>query len=464
MDNYWYNYIQTEICRPLEIALRGENPRVNSPFSLSYHLIDLLQYVKGTEERRELLYQCLLPYLKEYLFDPERRMCDDFVQNETDPLFWRHAATSFIASYLSGYAWIKPLFDGKDLCKVIEKWADQCAMGFDRTHDHLEWLTSAVKNGYETDWEELSARVALELKHSPSDYDKHRMEYYCFLDGIIKIALDQETDSAQKCELWTLLHKQWSVIAAIYSVLTGKILRFGYKHFTQVICHFRDVEKEYALLMVAAIRHHPLVLQTQRARQIYGELELAAKQIKQKQDLNKLCRCIFPSENWNSYDLSTPKMTAAEMAAKIDFLEKELAQNDSRKQDQRKLEAYAEYLKQQLGKSISMEELTAAILNCPAQIANVIFTQLDLRLEDVNPVWTSHRKELKHKVLALEQVEKNLLNETCNKVTAIEQAPRTVHIAHNTAPISIGQQYNYEGLAPTTTYNQLNNKELPCHL
>ena len=463
MDNHWDNYIEANICQPLEIALQGRNPGI----AISYGRFDLggkIWFVKDKNNKGALLYQHLLPYLEEYLFYPQRRMSDGFEQNENEALHWQQAATLFIASYLRECALILPIFEGRDLYEIIDGWVDQYAAGFNRTYLHFTLLVSAMKNGYKTDWEKLSFRVKAELMHCPSDYDKGRLDYYCFLDGIIKIANYQDADAEQKCELWTLLEQKWSILAAIYSVMTGKIIHTGYNHFSQIISHFRSAEKEYALLMVAAIRHHPQVLQTNKSKQIYQELEKAARQIKQKQDLNKLCGCLFPSEKWDDYNLSVPKMTAAEMAAKINFLENELANSNTRKEDQSKLEAYAEYLKQQLGKSISMEDLSAAILNCPAQFANLIFTQLDLRLEDVNPVWTSHRKELKYKVLAKEVEEKNLLNDTCSKVTAIEKSPHSVHIEHNTAPINIGQQNNYEGITPREVQNQLNNTETSCHL
>lgn len=462
MDNYWDNYIQTNICQPIEMALQGRDPGVPE-LNGRLDLYRKIWYIKTKNEKGDLLNQYLRPYMEEFLFHPQDRMYDGYDIRGNESLFWRHAATLTISDYLEYNAYVKNIFEDLNLCDVLEIWLNQCEGDYIHRDLHREILVFVVVNGYQTDWEDLHQRVKPELTHCPSDYDKKRLEYFCFLDGIIKIANNQEMDIEQKQELWTQLEQKWSILSTIYSVMTGKIIFSGHKHFAALIGQFRSSEREYALLMVAALRHHPQVLQGGKAKQIMMDLERAAKEIKQKQDLNKLCSCLFPSEQWRDYDLNAPKMTAAEMAAKINFLEKELANSNTRKEDQDKLEAYAEYLKQQLGQSISMEELTKAILNCPAQIANLIFTQLDLRLEDVNPVWTAHRKELKCKVLAKEMEEKNLLTDTCNKVTAIEQVPRSVHIAHNTAPIHIENQNNYEGIHPQEVKQQLNTIE-SCHL
>lgn len=282
------------------------------------------------------------------------------------------------------------------------------------------------------DWTDARQYVSSELVECPADYDKIRLEYFCFLDAIMKVADNTQLSQEKKVEWYTLLGKQWEVLTPIYSVMTGHIINTGHNHISPVISSFKGNKKEFASLMVAALRHHPQVLVNDKSRQIAREIEQARREIKQNLELHELCACLFPSDQWDNFDLNAPKMTSAEMLDTISNLQQELNKSASsnRQREQEAMEVFAEDLKSRLGNSISMEELESAILQCSPSIANLIFTQLDLRLEDVNEVWTTHRRSLKKKVLELDAHAKRVLDDTHEKVLSIEKRPAS-SVIHN---------------------------------
>lgn len=435
----WDYYINENICQPVDTALKGMNPGISTQRN-RFDLDGKVWYIKEKNRQGKYLYEQLKPYLEEYLFEPQHRMCDQYIENDSHPRYWNYQATDFLKKYLLQNVPAVKLFEGRNLVQVVDNWITQEISGFRRIQIHRDLLAQALSDGLQTDWNAIIEHVVPELRYCPADYDKVRLEYYCFLDAIAKIAVNEQVSDTVRREWCNLLVKRWGVLAMIYSVLIGRIINSGHSQMTAIVGQFRSTQREYAALMLAALRHHPDVLPAAKLQKNVTELQSVMRQIKQNRELHELCACIFPSEHWDDYDLATPRMTAAEMVEKISFLERELANTNNRQQDQENLEKYAEFLKEQLGKSISIDELMDAILKCPTPIANLIFTQLDLRLEDICEVWTLHRKELKQKVLLKELEEKNLVTDTFAKVVSIEKAPKVVN--HHYAPNSIHEDHS----------------------
>jgi len=438
MINDWRNYIETNICKPIDMALNGIDPGVG----LNVNELDIMGrfwFVNEKSKQGDLLFECLRPYMDEYLFEPWKRICVRYGDAETEQVYWRCVATNTIKDILK-ISSAAHLLEGKDIVDIVGKWASDEVNGYVRIWDNTELIMRAVIEGWQTDWEAIKERVKVELRYCPSDYDRIRLEYFCLLDAITKIATYDGILDEQKEDWYKLLRRKWRVLAMIYSVMTGHIINSNHKHFSSLISMFKGSRKEYASLMVAALRHHPQVLENERMKQLAKEVEGQMRTIKQNRDLHELCACLFPSEHWKEYDLDAPRMTTAEMMEKISFLEEELENSNTRKQDQERLEKIAEHLKSQLGDSISMEDLERAILSCPPTYANLIFTQLDLRLEDVNEVWTNHRKDLKKKVIELEATDSKMLNDTHSKVVALESKPNSVN--YNYASGAVHEDYS----------------------
>lgn len=434
MINDWKDYIDKNICQPLDRALNGEDPGVKVESNkLSLH--GKIWFVADKNGKRELLFDMLKPYYDEYLYDPQRRMSDRYVSNTTNPDFWKSKATATVHGFITEICHANDLLRGKNVLDTVDQWVSDYYKGYDRISLHLDLLSQAAIEGWEYDWKSILEWISGELKNCPTDYDKVRMEYYCYLDAIAKISTCTEIDDAQRKEWYGQLQKEWKMIAAVYSVMIGRIIRSGHSHISTLINQFRSTWQEYAALMVAALRHHPQVLSNYKSKELAKKLEGDMRNIKQNKELYPLCGCLFPSDHWNNYDLDAPQMSTTEMLEHIRTLEEQLEHSANRENDQEKMGLIAEYLKDSLGDSISIEQLENAILSCPPSIANLIFTQLDLRLEDVSDVWTRHRKGLKQKVLALEKRDSNILNDTHAKVLGMENKPNNVYYSYGNGAI-----------------------------
>lgn len=437
MINDWRDYIETKICKPIDMALNGIDPGVGVDAN-KLKVMGKVWYVKKKNNQGDLLFECLRPYLDEYLFEPWVRICARF-DYDSEQIYWRCMATNTIKDIVREVP-ASRLLEGKNIIDIVGKWASDEENGYARIWDNTGLIMQAVIEGWKTDWEAIRERVKAELLCCPSDYDRIRLEYFCLLDAIIKIGTYDSITEEQRKDWYELLRCNWRVLAMIYSVMTGHIINSNHKHFSSLISMFKGSRKEYASLMVAALRHHPQVLENERMKQLAKEVEGQMRTIKQNRDLHELCACLFPSEHWKEYNLDAPRMTTAEMMKKISFLEEELENSNTRKQDQERLEKLAEHLKSQLGDSISMEDLERAILSCPPTYANLIFTQLDLRLEDVNEAWTRHRKDLKKKVIELESADSKKLDDTHSKVVALESKPNSVN--YNYASGAVHEDYS----------------------
>lgn len=389
MDNYWDNYIQTRIIQPLETSLQGNDPGVRIDGCRLY-LSGIVWKVSDKNGQSSLLRAYMRPYVEEYLFAPAKRMRGIFSFDETPLAYWQRMGTGFVSEYLREHEQISTYFVGKDLHSVVETWLDNHCDGY-RLYENRTYLISALREGYSTDWTTLHSKVIPELKECPSDYDKLRLEYYCFLDAIIKVALDDNSHHDQKCEYWQQINQSWGVLSAIYSVMTGKLINTGFNHISPVISQFKGKNKEYATLMVAALRHHPEVLVNNKAWQIKGELEQSMREIKQNTELNDLCRILFPSAQWSDYNLKSPRLTTAELMQKV-------RESEELKRLLKQVEEYARTLQIELDDVSKMQPLREAFSRLDPSAARTIFSQIDMVLEGNNDIWDKNRKQLKDEV------------------------------------------------------------------
>ncbi len=390
MDNYWDNYIQTKIIQPLEVSLQGNDPGVGNDGSK----LDLKGKVWNVSEKNnqgDLLHVYMRPYIEEFLFEPHHRMRGFYSVDETIEDSWKRMGTGFIRWFIrNNNEELSSYFVDKNLHEVVESWISNSLNGASIA-DNRRYLIMAVSEGYDTDWRELQQLVVPELKNCPSDYDKLRLEYYCTLDAIIKIALDDSSDIEQKRIYWSQIGDYWNVLSAIYSVMTGKIINSGYNHISAIIGRFKGSDKPYARLMYAALRHHPQVLPTYKSEQYLNELQVAQKEIKQIKDLDDICGILFPTAGWSDYDVVTPRMTTAEMMQKV-------RESEELKRLLKQVEEYARTLQAELDDAIKMQSIREAFTHLDPATARAIFAQIDMVLEGNNEVWDRNRLVLKREV------------------------------------------------------------------
>ena len=323
-------YIKERITTPIDQALKGECPKY--PLDVQSGSVSSYIWYVCKEGHNDDLRNALTPYFRRFIWDEEEYWWKDYDYREssieTNPsLHWRLQAVHFIYEEYRKYSEtpIQELYDGFNIIEFVEKELPRFSQSayWRRSRFCKQVLTDAVRAGHTEDWQTLAAKVEPELLAAPQDYNPERVELYCFLSAMTRIALS-DASYEDKQELYKMLFEKWEVIVHIYSIMTGLIVGTAHTQMAQVIELFtRDSKKMYAMLMWAAIQHRPNILSTASCQKVIRKLEKEKNKIQQlNNELNPLCKIIFPQTDWEKYGSVVQRQSMAEIMEMIGDLKK----------------------------------------------------------------------------------------------------------------------------------------------
>lgn len=234
------------------------------------------------------------------------------------------------------------------------------------------------------------------------NFNKEKTRLYTLLIAEAMIIGSGKTQ--EECvELSTLLSNQWLEFSIMYSLFYGRNVSTDHHHFTELLSHLlcKSSCVKYLHLMLIAlgdpqqkiekiIRYSP----SENPQKLWEKVVLMQRQkdlAEQNHDLDELFAILFPSTFQQHMMTDNPYASVEEMQADI---------QESRvvKDLLKKVEEYANSLREQLGNAIAIESLREAILKCDPSTSRAIFAQLDMVLEGCNEVWDKHRLQLKKEV------------------------------------------------------------------
>ena len=418
--------IYSRIIQPLEMALQGQIP--SAPLDWGRGSVPTYAwFVRDKQGRADELFEELLPYYEEFLFNPENRMFVAYDECTDASKSWQYNATLCLRSLLDKdkERWPR-LFGHHDLFDFALKCADlESKRRYSRCHFFNEYACGAVANGLESDWDALQGKVLPELTNAPKDYNKLLVDECCFLWGVILIAKATVGNPEKRSLLTVALRNQWEIFQDLYSILTGLIIK---KHvsYTAVIAPYAALRKDYAHLMVSMLSHKKDIangMPIDKRNKFFSkrkEVEAASTSIEQRHDLDELVQIVFPDVSWGYFDHPTERLTMAETLNKMKQQDMLLKEKDEQIKHWRgmaeDLTVTLNEMKQSYRENaLSVEEISKLILSFDVGTDLMVYHLFDDELED-SDAWQKGRKSLLKSIKQKKEEQKKLVagNTTIN--------------------------------------------------
>lgn len=247
-------------------------------------------------------------------------------------------------------------------------------------------------------------KEAIKSANQGLEFNPYRAEMFCFLIAILMIT--ENVEEEERSYYIYKLRKEWDHFSWMYSMIVGRLIGTDMKTFTAMvnmldnkkrgcyirlylplvesnidkICKYSNVEKRYKL--EAAI----------------NKMKLTEERHEQSKDLDDLFEILFPKH-------FRKMMNEARPASSIKEMKEELAKKDEQIDHWRntaeslseKLNELTTSMKAQVEESLSLEDVTKAILSMSIDEARMVFHSLDYKLRH-NAVWQKGRIDLLDKL------------------------------------------------------------------
>lgn len=271
----------------------------------------------------------------------------------------------------------------------------------------MEVLASLPKWGYVDSNNEFISDIwneAVKGANAGLAFCPHRAELYCFLIAVMMIK--QHCDEAS-CEHYIhQLYEEWDHFAWMYSMVVGRLIGTDLKTFTSMvntldnnkrgpyihlylsliegnvdkICKYSNIEKQYKL--VAAI----------------NKMRVTEERYEQADNLDNLFGILFPKHFRKMMNEARPASTIKEMKEELAKKDEQINHWKKAAEDlTERVNQLTEGMKTRVEESLSMDDVSTAILAMSLDIAKTVFSNLDFKLRK-NEVWRNGRDLLLDKL------------------------------------------------------------------
>jgi len=285
-----------------------------------------------------------------------------------------------------------------------------------------------VKNKGETAraiWQEVKKGIT----DTGLSYNANRTELYCFLMGVLMIAdSDCECEDLQycpdehrnisphdKCAFRNIekLCQNWDHFSWMYAMVIGRIVGTTLNTFTAMVNNLQNSKRVGYLHLylplvernIEKICRYSPTEKSWKLKQAIEKMKTVEQLQGQKDDLDDLYQIVFPSYFQETMSKNRPSSTISELKAE---LAEKAEQMNSWKQMAESLAVQVNTLTSsmevQINQSLSMRDVSAAILSMKPDIRDIVFSNLDRKLRK-NKVWIEGREELVDKLEELEKTE-----------------------------------------------------------
>lgn len=297
------------------------------------------------------------------------------------------------------------LFVDLDIVKAAENWADRLM-----PDNHDPWfffmlMQTILKRDYKPDWDALyeTLRDKLAKAKSFGNYKTHEM--YCLLMGITMI---ERTDLSRekKNMLLELMRRHWQFIKYMYSVLIHYIVGLKVENFAAV-ANYVCKKSNYPFMhwFYKAFKENFDILCPENLYDEYShkkvrdqamvhikKMEDIIKSTKPSTELDELFAILFPKVIEDVIRQSRPK-TYEELEAAVD---------DLTSRYNKVLEQLTNAVKDVETDKISANDLTAAFLRFPTQLALGLFGSVSTLLAQ-NQTWQKCSPQIQQQILAKQE-------------------------------------------------------------
>lgn len=272
-----------------------------------------------------------------------------------------------------------------------------------------------------------------------------RAELYCFVIAVMMI--NQHCDKPFCEQYIQQLHEEWCHFSWMYAMVIGRIIGTDLKTFTSMvnvldntkrapyihlylsliesnidkICKYSSIEKKHKL--VAAI----------------NKMKVTEERIEQSDNLDHLFSILFPKHFRKMMNESRPASTIKEMKEELAKKDEQITHWKKAAEDlTEQVNQLTEGMKMRVEESLSMEDVSTAILAMTLDIAKIVFSNLDFKLRK-NEVWRKGRDLLLDKLEEKEMTLNGTSVGTNNGIVAGGNLNTNVHFTNEQVQMLINQ-------------------------
>lgn len=275
----------------------------------------------------------------------------------------------------------------------------------------IEMLTRVPMLLERSKWAELKDSVIEKFKQAGGlQFNRFQVEYYCFMIGVLMIA-EYSRDEERRLIRTELFIKEWDQFSWMYGMGLGRVIGSRLHNFTAVINQTGlNNRKHYLHLylpMAERFKEKMLRYNDDKPDKLEKAIEKARMvevREEQKTDLDELYGILFPTPYQDAMSANRPASTIAQMKQEmkdkeIRIKELEGAVDDLSSRYDLVLKQLTEAVGDVESDRISAEDLTAAFLRLPAELALSFFGSISTLLAQ-NLTWQRCAPRINQQILA----------------------------------------------------------------
>lgn len=387
--------IELDIIRPVEEYLAGR---------ITENEIDWYSWSSTLYDLRRVYFmpvrEALTPYYIKFLM--------------ADKAFFRNGSTdtqlrnALLKSIEREGRYAGRIFNNVDIVKAVENWGVQLMADNHEPRYFFMLMQTILRRDYKPDWNAVYDQLKMKLAKARNFGNFKTHEMYCLLMGITMIertSLPRE----KKDELVSLMRRHWQFIKYMYSVLIHYIVGLKVDNFAAVansackkssypFMHwFYKAFKENfdALCPEGLIDMHSGKSVREQALVHMKKMEDIIKSTNASTELDELFAILFPKVINDVLRQSRPK-TYEELEASVD---------DLTSRYNKVLEQLTNAVKDVESDKISVDDLTAAFLRFPTQLALSFFGSMSTLLA-LNLAWQKYAPKIQEQILAKQEADR----------------------------------------------------------
>lgn len=293
-----------------------------------------------------------------------------------------------------------------DIVQAAENWAERL-MADNHDPNFFLWMMKVMlERDYKTDWKNVYDTLKVKLAKAQHSGNFKLSEMHCLLMGITMIELTAHPRE-KKNELFGQFQRNWGFLKYMYSVLIHYIVGMRVDNFAALAstaCN-RKASRPYIHLFYKAFKakydslcpegmidpHSGESVREQAERHL-TKMEQVIKATPQSDGLNELCSILFPKVMEEVLKQSRPK-TYEELEAAVD---------DLTSRYNKVLERLANAVKDVESDKISADDLTAAFLRFPTQLALSFYGSMSTLLA-LNATCQKYAPKIQEQILAKQE-------------------------------------------------------------
>lgn len=243
-------------------------------------------------------------------------------------------------------------------------------------------------------WSEYRSALGQRIKEmSGLQYERNRIENYCFLIGTLMIA-ESEKDESKCKEKILFLYEKWDIFSWMYGIGIGRVVGSKLHNFTSVINQICQSDRKYYLHLylplVESFTDKIFRYNDDKPEKLQGAIrkakEIEARE-KQETDLDELFNILFPQQYIQALLSNRPAATIAEMHQKIEAQEEKISELENRLSStiidfNRRYEALLHSFEAMAKASVTFDEIKNGLASLSRTTAEGVLEKLSITLAD----------------------------------------------------------------------------------